>query len=304
VGSIMRSAATDGRVPNSRSLHSAPSWRSDEGANGVGPDSRGLTSQPPQSKAHDFVERCQVAICEAAPMSGVARGLFPSLATVWKCARTTPPVDADERHTVVSALLRLFVFVVYLLSYGAAASAASDRDGEQLWDVFRFRCFDQGCNLSALAASLGVSYFQLSRSLYGTTGEHFGTHLTGVRIGRAAVLLATSELSVKEISGAVGYAHTGCLDRQFQRWLRLTPIAFRQAIRLKALHPRAVDPDLLLQRIPQSSIWELSDIYGIDSSVLLSRSALHSAHRQSDLGRVCLSLWVPAIGHQAVRKSG
>jgi len=56
-------------------------------------------------------------------------------------------------------------------------------------------------------------------------------YLTGVRLEQAARLLATTDLSMLEISLRVGYASPSHFAKAFKTWTGLTPREYRQASR-------------------------------------------------------------------------
>lgn len=74
--------------------------------------------------------------------------------------------------------------------------------------------------------------FNLSRSYLRhlfkqETGLSLGHVLTEQKLQRAAVLLASSNLSIKEIAGVVGYEHTSSFTRAFERRFGQGPRRYR-----------------------------------------------------------------------------
>lgn len=62
------------------------------------------------------------------------------------------------------------------------------------------------------------------------TGHTILWHLHEVRTSRAAELLSRPELSVKEISAAVGYRSTSALDRRFRQYFLASPTIYRARV--------------------------------------------------------------------------
>jgi AraC-like DNA-binding protein len=89
---------------------------------------------------------------------------------------------------------------------------------------------ERGPELSEVARALGMSGSSLRARLreHGTT---FSELLDDLRKEQARQLLAARELSVAEVSRALGFAHAPALQRACQRWFGQSPGAYRQAQR-------------------------------------------------------------------------
>ncbi len=83
-------------------------------------------------------------------------------------------------------------------------------------------------NLSALAQRCGVSVAYLSRLTREKTGYSYKELLQKKRLGRAAQLLCDSDLSVQEISLAVGYDNTSYFHNLFKKAFRQSPSQYRR----------------------------------------------------------------------------
>ena len=81
--------------------------------------------------------------------------------------------------------------------------------------------------LSELAKAVNLSASHFSRLFHAETGTSPGVYLMRLRLERAAKLLATTFLSVKEIMVAVGYGNRHNFLRQFKRQFGATPTAYR-----------------------------------------------------------------------------
>jgi transcriptional regulator GlxA family with amidase domain len=78
----------------------------------------------------------------------------------------------------------------------------------------------------ALAFNLSHSY--LSHLFKQATGASLGHVRHEQRLQRAANLLATTSMSVKEIASAVGYEHTSSFTRAFERRFERAPRSYRR----------------------------------------------------------------------------
>jgi AraC-like DNA-binding protein len=79
-----------------------------------------------------------------------------------------------------------------------------------------------------LAAEFHLSPSYLQRLFKHQTGVRMGEWLTEQRLQRAAHLLSTSYLSIKEITHAVGYEHTSSFVRAFERRFQQAPARYRK----------------------------------------------------------------------------
>jgi AraC-like DNA-binding protein len=86
--------------------------------------------------------------------------------------------------------------------------------------------------LERVARGVGYSKWHLCRVIRAETGFSFTELVHAVRLYKAIDLLACSASSVKQIAAAVGYRATGELDRQFDRWVHMSPTALRRAFDL------------------------------------------------------------------------
>lgn len=96
--------------------------------------------------------------------------------------------------------------------------------------------------LSDLSERCGVSETALSRLIRKNTGKTFKELLQEKRIAQAKFLLAKTELSVDDISAAVGYDNTSFFHRLFLRTTGKTPRSFRMEIRRGASPVPASQP--------------------------------------------------------------
>jgi len=79
-----------------------------------------------------------------------------------------------------------------------------------------------------LAAELRLSPAYLQRLFKNETGVCMGEWLCEQRLQRAAYLLSSSYLSIKEITHAIGYEHTSSFIRAFERRFLQAPARYRK----------------------------------------------------------------------------
>jgi AraC-like DNA-binding protein len=84
--------------------------------------------------------------------------------------------------------------------------------------------------IRALAAEFRLSPAYLQRLFKKETGIRLGEWLSEQRLRRAAHLLSSSYLSIKEIAHAAGYEHTSSFIRAFERRFRRAPAHYRKQI--------------------------------------------------------------------------
>jgi AraC-like DNA-binding protein len=84
-----------------------------------------------------------------------------------------------------------------------------------------------------LAAEFRLSPGYLQRLFKNETGICMGEWLIEQRLQRAAYLLSSSYMSVKEITHAIGYEHTSSFIRAFERRFLQAPARFRKQSKVK-----------------------------------------------------------------------
>jgi AraC family transcriptional regulator, regulatory protein of adaptative response / methylphosphotriester-DNA alkyltransferase methyltransferase len=84
-------------------------------------------------------------------------------------------------------------------------------------------------SLDDIARRVASSRRQLQRAFAEIGGTTFRNHLTGVRMDRAAELLARPGLTVREVAHRVGYRQPAQFAKAFRRHLGVAPSDFRAA---------------------------------------------------------------------------
>lgn len=100
----------------------------------------------------------------------------------------------------------------------------------QILEFIQSNHTDPQLSLRSAAGRVRLSTFHLSRWLKHETGTGFSQHLRAARVAHACELLQSTDLSVKEIAGAVGYNNTNALDRNFKAALTATPQEYRNRL--------------------------------------------------------------------------
>lgn len=102
-----------------------------------------------------------------------------------------------------------------------------------------------------LARIVGVSSSRLAHLFKSEVSSSLGGYLRAARLARAAYLLQSSDMGVKQISGATGYAHVPSFTRAFRRYSGLSPAAYRRAMAVNAKKiARIANAHLLTRRDP------------------------------------------------------
>jgi len=184
--------------------------------------------------ALEFVNRCQFAVLAGPEQDYIARVL-----AIWNCLAIFPcGTSDDDLAAPVGAVYRVAAGFFVRSDHRAGDEAPTRHGGRRahvnaLLELAQRRHADADLTLGQLARVLGLSTECLSRSL-GEETSHlfrcaFRTHVNGVRI-LAATLQMPSSASVSAIARDVGYRRTGELDRQFDRWFKLSPRRFRHLL--------------------------------------------------------------------------
>ena len=111
--------------------------------------------------------------------------------------------------------------------------------------------YPQDLYLDDVAHRVASSRRQLQRCYAEIGNTTFRPHLTGVRMQRAAELLATTNLSVDEIARSVGYSQPAQFAKTFRVYQDVSPSAFRtHTDRQREAAPRAaIAPDAIDRRL-------------------------------------------------------
>lgn len=104
--------------------------------------------------------------------------------------------------------------------------------------------FAQELSLDDIARRVASSRRQLQRAYAEIGDTTFRDHLTRVRMQRAADMLSSRGLTVREVAHRVGYRQPAQFAKAFRRYQGVAPSAFRSGGRL-ALHTTPAAPRVL-----------------------------------------------------------
>lgn len=150
---------------------------------------------------------------------------------------------------------------------------------EQAVRIIRER-YAQPLSLDDIARAVLVSKFHLLREFSQVTGVTPGRFLSAVRIGEAKRLLRNSDLSVANISSAVGYSSTGSFTSRFTESVGIPPTRYRQLSRGEGGHAVRASADgqddmpcRQLRGVARAAAEPVSSIYigSFDSPILQGR---------------------------------
>lgn len=91
-----------------------------------------------------------------------------------------------------------------------------------------------GATLASSAPGLGLTPGRLGKRFRGVIGLGFREYALALRMLRAAGLLRTTDLSIKEVAVVVGYHHTSTFTCRFRQCCGMTPSEYRQQVKWKS----------------------------------------------------------------------
>jgi AraC-like DNA-binding protein len=109
--------------------------------------------------------------------------------------------------------------------------------------------FASELSLDDIARRVASSRRQLQRAFAEIGDTTFRDHLTRVRMQRAADMLASRGLTVREVAHRVGYRQPAQFAKAFRRYQGVAPSAYRSSDRIAQRPGRVVDLPLLQGRV-------------------------------------------------------
>jgi AraC-like DNA-binding protein len=137
----------------------------------------------------------------------------------------------NRLHTALDLLLELAEAETTPLSKtGVTVPALSDAEPAQLTRVLNHlhKRFQEIILIDALCRVGNISPRSLHRLFVKHTGESVSDYLSKLRVGRACMRLAETDLPVSMIAGEVGLSNLANFNRQFRRVRQMTPTAYRE----------------------------------------------------------------------------
>jgi CheY-like chemotaxis protein/AraC-like DNA-binding protein len=138
---------------------------------------------------------------------------IPSLVDRYLAKAATPDESLQYFATCVEDLLRY-----RCISNGAVQQAV---------DFIGSRYGDSSLDPRAIAEAVSLRLSTLDVAFRREMGCTITEHLRGVRLERAAILLVTTNKTIKEIWAQVGYNHPSNFDHEFKRRFGMSPRHFR-----------------------------------------------------------------------------
>ncbi len=141
-----------------------------------------------------------------------------------------------QRHGPMSRELTSLRLLQIILTLAAAAWGGGESgeggSNRRRWIMNEARAqiqrrYHEPLSLEMLAEALNVSAYHLSHVFSAESGFTLSSHLTNVRMERAAELLREGRLGVAEVSHAVGYRDPLYFSRVFKAHYGQTPSTFR-----------------------------------------------------------------------------
>lgn len=83
-------------------------------------------------------------------------------------------------------------------------------------------------SISLLAQRIGYSDYYLSRKFKAETGDSIGDYIKFVKIERAKLLLATTQMSIQSISDSLGFGTRNFFSETFRKIAGMPPAAYRK----------------------------------------------------------------------------
>lgn len=185
-----------------------------------------------ENRVLTFVQRCQVLTGNWA-----SQDILANTAALWRCLSSVPPPLCElERSVIARAICVVAEGALSRTREGPTSNSSlpqatrSARSSAILAvQSVRWRHNLEGVSLAHIVNSMGGSYWHVSHLIKEHTGLRFSDHLAGWRLLSAVGILEKTDLSVKEVAAALGYSGTASFDRQFKRWIRMSPTQFRAA---------------------------------------------------------------------------
>jgi AraC-like DNA-binding protein len=157
----------------------------------------------------------------------------------------------NRLHTALDLLLELAESQATPLSKsGVTVLATSDGEPAQLTRVLNHlhKRFQEPIRIDALCKVGNISPRSLHRLFVKHTGESVSDYLSKLRIGRACMRLAETDLPVSMIAYEVGLSNLANFNRQFRRVRNMTPTGYREYFRKHGTSPGVSMADDLLIR--------------------------------------------------------
>jgi AraC family transcriptional regulator, transcriptional activator of pobA len=148
--------------------------------------------------------------------------------------QTDLPAQSTRARLTVKTYLKMIL--VYLVNYYADQQGTVEtfnrkqRALDQLRPLFNFleANFGEQILVTNAAEMVNMSPSHFMRFFKQVTGQSFISYLNHFRIAKAELLLATTDLSVSEVSQAVGFCDQSYFGLVFRRFAKMTPAQYKK----------------------------------------------------------------------------
>jgi AraC-like DNA-binding protein len=140
----------------------------------------------------------------------------------------------ERLHATLDLLVALAdVDAVSLSKTAMTVPSAADSEPAQFTRVLQYlhRQFQEPIRIGALCGVGNLSARSLHRLFVKHTGDSVSEYLCKLRIGRACMRLAETDLPVSMIAYEVGLSNLANFNRQFRRIRQMTPSAYRRSFK-------------------------------------------------------------------------
>jgi AraC-like DNA-binding protein len=151
--------------------------------------------------------------------------------------------DATNASMLSNSYYDFFIFSRYK-EYGKNAFVKEKLNGtksrkeadfqQELLGAILNQIHDEKFDSDALGKKLGLSRTQLYRKIKELTGSSTANFIRHVRLKKATELLESSELSVSEVSAAVGFNEPSYFSSSFLEFFHMSPSEWRKTKKTKA----------------------------------------------------------------------
>lgn len=117
-------------------------------------------------------------------------------------------------------MIREFYF---MLNEENTTNENNDDFKNEVLEYIRNNFMKQDLSLNMLADHLNMNYYYVSRLFKEAVGNNFASYLTAIRMEKAKEYLENTDMTVKEVSSAVGFTESNSFIRAFKKYYRTTP---------------------------------------------------------------------------------
>jgi AraC-like DNA-binding protein len=169
-------------------------------------------------------------------LHNASKGLSFASETATQMAGRLPPLLSEVPQVRLHAALDLLVYIAgeqatNLSKNAMIVPASSDGEPAQLTRMLNHlhKRFQEPVSIQGLCKIGNISERSLHRLFVKHTGESVSEYLCKLRIGRACMRLAETDLPISMIAFEVGLSNLANFNRQFRRVRGITPSGYRKS---------------------------------------------------------------------------